>query len=171
MFLANQPFIFLIFSSVAPQISQPTAKCFPMWQPTRRLAVSCALERHQIQTRDCRTIAWRATTEPPRLPTGPPCLTELSLTSCWRTDWTFYQHPIPELFFISILYDRYISISSFVFMQNEHGHVHGHIWKKNCWYEISYWLILFHCFTVLIFLFVKVLRQLRHSRNNAAIKR
>ncbi len=92
---------FLIFSSVVPHRSQHTAKCHPMWQPTRKLAVSCELGRHQIRTRDCRTAARHATTEPPRLPTEPPCLPELSLTWCRRTDWTFDQHLIPELFYIS----------------------------------------------------------------------
>ncbi len=54
----------IIFSSVAPH----RAKCYPRWQPTRRLAVSCGLGRHRIRTRDCRTTVRRATTEPPCLP-------------------------------------------------------------------------------------------------------
>ncbi len=56
------------FSSVAPHRGQPAAKCHPRWQPTRRLAVSCGLGRHQIWTRVCRTTVWCATIEPPRLP-------------------------------------------------------------------------------------------------------
>ncbi len=74
MFLANQRFIIGIFSSVAPHRGQPTAKCHPWWQPTRRIAVSCGLGRHQIRTRDCRTTVWHATIEPPRLPIEPPRL-------------------------------------------------------------------------------------------------
>ncbi len=74
MFLANQRFIFIIFSAAAPIRGQPAAKCHPRWQPTRRLAVSCGLGRRQIQTRDCRTTVWRATIEPPCLPIEPPCL-------------------------------------------------------------------------------------------------
>jgi hypothetical protein len=66
-FLANQRFIFVIFSSVAPHRGQPAAKCHPRWQPTRRLAVSCGLGRRRIRTRDCRTTVWHATIEPPRL--------------------------------------------------------------------------------------------------------
>ncbi len=64
--LANQRFIshnFLAFHR-----GQPAAKCHPRWQPTRRLAVSCGLRRHRIQTQDCRTTVRRATTEPPCLP-------------------------------------------------------------------------------------------------------
>ncbi len=69
MFLANQWFIFLIFTSVAPHRGQPAVKCHPRWQPTRRLAVSCGLGRHRIRTRDCRTTVWHATIKLPRLPT------------------------------------------------------------------------------------------------------
>ncbi len=68
MFLVNQWFIFVIFSSVAPHRGQPAAKCHPRWQPTRRLAFSCGLGRRRIRTRDCRTTVWRAAIEPPRLP-------------------------------------------------------------------------------------------------------
>ncbi len=68
MFLANQRFIFVIFSSVAAHRGQPAAKCHPRWQPTRRSAVSCGLGRRWILTRDCRTTVWHATIEPPRLP-------------------------------------------------------------------------------------------------------
>ncbi len=74
MFLLNQRFIFVIFSSVAPHRGQPAAKCNPWWQPTRRLAVSCGLGRRRIRTRDCRTTVWHATIEPPCLPTEPPRL-------------------------------------------------------------------------------------------------
>jgi hypothetical protein len=74
MFLANQRFIFLIFTSVAPHRGQPAAKCHPRWQPTRRLAVSCGLGRHRIRTRDCRTTVWHATIELPRLPVELPRL-------------------------------------------------------------------------------------------------
>jgi hypothetical protein len=65
MFLANQRFIFVIFSPVAPHRGQPAAKCHPRWQPTRRFAVSYGLGRCQIQTRDCRTTVWHATIELP----------------------------------------------------------------------------------------------------------
>ncbi len=68
MFLVNQWFIFLIFTSVAPHRGQPAAKYHPRWQPTRRLAVNCRLGRHRIWTRDCRTTVWRATIELPCLP-------------------------------------------------------------------------------------------------------
>jgi hypothetical protein len=74
MFLANQQFIFVIFSSVAPHRGQPAAKCHPRWQPTRRLAVSCGLWRSQVRTRDYRTTVWHATIEPPSLPIEPPSL-------------------------------------------------------------------------------------------------
>ncbi len=67
-FLANQRFIFVIFSSVATHRGQPVAKCHPRWQPTRRSPVSCGLGRRWIRTRDCRTTVWQATNEPPRLP-------------------------------------------------------------------------------------------------------
>ncbi len=70
MFFANQLFIFVIFTSVAPHRGQPAAKCHPRWQPTRRLAVSCGLGRHRIQTRDCRTTVLHATIELTRLPRG-----------------------------------------------------------------------------------------------------
>jgi hypothetical protein len=67
------------FSPLLPftEVSQPTGKCHPRWQPTRRLAVSCGLGRHQIWARDCRTTVWHATIELPRLPhwaTTPPSL-------------------------------------------------------------------------------------------------
>ncbi len=74
MFLANQRFIIIIFSSFAPHRGRPTAKCHPWWQPTRRIAVSCGLGRRQIRTRDCRTTVWHATIEPPCLPIEPPRL-------------------------------------------------------------------------------------------------
>jgi hypothetical protein len=61
MFLVNQWFIFVIFTSVAPHRSQPAAKCHLRWQPIRRLAVSCELGRHRIRTWDCRTTVWHAT--------------------------------------------------------------------------------------------------------------
>ncbi len=69
MYFFGEPgFIFVIFTSVAPHRSQPAAKYHPRWQPTRRLAVSCGLGRHRIQTRDCRTTVWHATIELPHLP-------------------------------------------------------------------------------------------------------
>ncbi len=67
-FFGEPGFIFIIFTSVAPHRGQPAAKCHPMWQPSRRLAVSCGLGRHRIRTRDCRTTVWRATIELPHLP-------------------------------------------------------------------------------------------------------
>jgi hypothetical protein len=80
LYVFGEPVVhfFLIFSSVAPHRGQPAAKCHPRWQPTRRLAVSCRLGRHQIRTRDCRTTVWCTTIEPPCLPnhhaSQPPCL-------------------------------------------------------------------------------------------------
>jgi hypothetical protein len=68
MFLVNQWFIFVIFTSVAPHRGQPAAMCHLRWQPIRRLAVSCGLGRHWIRTWDCRTTVWRATIELPCLP-------------------------------------------------------------------------------------------------------
>ncbi len=64
---ANGSFL-IIFSSVAPHKGQPAAKCHPRWQPTRRLAVSCGLGRHQIRTQDCRTTVRPGTIESPCLP-------------------------------------------------------------------------------------------------------
>jgi hypothetical protein len=57
----------VIFSTFVPHRGQPAAKCHPRWQPTRRLAVSCGLGRRRARTQDCRTTAWHATIEPPRL--------------------------------------------------------------------------------------------------------
>ncbi len=65
MFLATSGTFLIIFSSAAPHRGQPTAKSHPRWQPTRRLAVSCRLER--IRTQDCRTTARHATAVPPCL--------------------------------------------------------------------------------------------------------
>jgi hypothetical protein len=67
---------------VGPHRGQPSTKCHPRWQPTRRLAVSCGLGRCWIRTRDCRTTVWCATTEPPHLPR--PAIM-LQYTSIWIT--------------------------------------------------------------------------------------
>jgi hypothetical protein len=83
MFLANQRFIFVIFSSVAPHRRQPAAKYHPRWQPTRRLSVSCGLGRRQIRTRDCRTTVWHATTEPPPFPNWATTLPYWATTLPW----------------------------------------------------------------------------------------
>ncbi len=92
MFLTNQRFIIVVFSSVAPHRGQPAAKCHTRWQLTRRLAVSCGLWRRQIQTRNCRTTVWDATIEPP-------CLQGRhgGSTEAWYlplgTDWSSWHNP------------------------------------------------------------------------------
>jgi hypothetical protein len=82
MFLANQRFIFVIFSYVAPNRGQPAAKCHPRWQPTRRLAVSCGQGKRHIWTRDCRTTVWHATIEPPCLSIDEKTLLQKLLSYC-----------------------------------------------------------------------------------------
>ncbi len=111
MFLANQRFIFLIFTSVAPHRGQPAAKCHPRWQPTRRLAVSCGLGRHRIRTRDCRTTVWHATIELPRLPIELPGLPNWATTPpywatmppYWATTPPLYRFLLPMLKYLQNL--------------------------------------------------------------------
>ncbi len=96
MFLVNQWFIFVIFTSVAPHRGQPAAKYHLRWQPIRRLAVSCGLGRHRIRTRDCRTTVWHATIELPCLPFELPCLpitnthASVYITTSFYTDLNNY---------------------------------------------------------------------------------
>jgi hypothetical protein len=68
MFFGNQRFIFVNFPLLPLTEVNPQPSAIRGWQPTRRLAVSCGLGRCRIRTRDCRTTAWCATIELPRLP-------------------------------------------------------------------------------------------------------
>jgi hypothetical protein len=78
MFLANQRFIVIIFSSVASHRGQPAAKCHPRWQPTRSLAVGCGLRRDSnpgLQDNSLARYHWATTllkaTTPPWATTPP----------------------------------------------------------------------------------------------------
>jgi hypothetical protein len=86
MFLANQPLIFPNFLLCCPSKKSARSQVPSQVATHQEIGSQLWAGESQIGTRDYRTTALRAPTEPPRLPTGPPCLTELSLTSCWRTD-------------------------------------------------------------------------------------